>query len=61
MGYFLADSSPFIILPGISAPAVMFCAAPWKGSFKFPINLAVCSLCLLIFPGVDYLRFESVF
>ena len=58
---FLADSSSFIILPGISAPATMFCATPWKGSFKLPTSPAVCSSCLLIFPGVDSLWFESVF
>ena len=61
VAYFLADRSPFITLPGISALAAMLCATPWKGSFKLPISPAVCSSCLLIFPGVDSLWFESVF
>ena len=30
VSYFLADSSPLIILSGISAPVVMFRTTPWK-------------------------------
>ena len=41
--YFLADSSAFIILPGISEPTVIFCATPWKGLFKLPISPAIYS------------------
>ena len=59
--YFLAGSSPFIILPGILPHAVMFCATPWEGSFKIPISPAICSSCFLVFPGVDFLWFEPVF
>ena len=29
--YFLVDSSPFIVLPGISVPVAMFRATLWKG------------------------------
>ena len=59
--YFLADSSAFIILLGISEPAAMFCATPWKGSFKFPISPAICPSCLLISPAVDSLWLQLVF
>ena len=62
--YFLADSSPFIILPGISAPAAMYHATPWNGSpwsCKLPISPAICCLSLLVSQGVDSLWVESVF
>ena len=63
VSYFLADSSPLIVLQGISPPAAVFCAVLWKKSpylFKLPIRIDICSLCFLISPSVNYLWFEMV-
>ena len=63
MAYFLANSSQFVTLLGISSPATIFHAAPWKALlylFKLPISPAICFPCFLISSGVDSLKFESV-